>query len=167
MLTVAELRAAVTAATDPIVQHSQIAMGLREKYDPAQTALSALAAGGLSGVLNAAPEAVSALVRAIGLKSGKPEAKVTIEDVAATLERDREFLMDASRVDPRLRVFLPDAMQRALAESGIRPMDFTGKPAKGMVYVGPEVTADDRQLESWVEEGVSFASSLPPKPKRG
>src|SRR5262245_28761043 len=60
----------------------------------------------------------------------------------------------------------PEDAERALAETGIRPMDFTGKPMQGMVYVGPEVTADDRELQSWVEEGVSFASSLPPKPKK-
>ncbi len=31
----------------------------------------------------------------------------------------------------------PDDAERALSEEGVRPMDFTGKPMKGMVYVAP------------------------------
>jgi TfoX/Sxy family transcriptional regulator of competence genes len=61
----------------------------------------------------------------------------------------------------------PEDAERALAEEGVRAMDFTGKPMKGMIYVGSEVTADDEGLAAWVEEGVAFASSLPPKPKKG
>jgi TfoX/Sxy family transcriptional regulator of competence genes len=60
----------------------------------------------------------------------------------------------------------PDDAARALEEDGVRPMDFTGRPSKGIVYVSSEVTSDDGRLASWVEEGVAFASSLPPKPKK-
>lgn len=60
----------------------------------------------------------------------------------------------------------PEDAERAVAEDGVRPMDFTGRPMKGMVYVGAEQTADDARLASWVEEGVGFAASLPPKPKK-
>jgi hypothetical protein len=67
--------------------------------------------------------------------------------------------------DLMVRLSHEDA-ERALSEEGVRPMDFTGRPSKGMIYVGPEVTADDEALASWVEEGVGFASSLPPKPKK-
>ena len=31
----------------------------------------------------------------------------------------------------------PDAYDAALKKAGTRPMDFTGRPLKGMVYVGP------------------------------
>ncbi len=60
----------------------------------------------------------------------------------------------------------PEEAERALDEEGVRPMDFTGKPMKGMVYVGPEVTADDDTLASLVDAAVGFASSLPPKKKK-
>jgi TfoX/Sxy family transcriptional regulator of competence genes len=52
---------------------------------------------------------------------------------------------------------------RALAEPHVRPMDFTGKPLRGMVYVGPEAIRSDDELASWVEMGADRAASLPPK----
>ena len=52
---------------------------------------------------------------------------------------------------------------QALAEEGVRPFDFTGKPMKTTVYVSPERTADDTGLAEWVEAGADYAASLPPK----
>jgi TfoX/Sxy family transcriptional regulator of competence genes len=59
----------------------------------------------------------------------------------------------------------PEDADRALAEPHTRPMDFTGKPAKNMVYVDPEGTASDEELAKWVEAGADYAMSLPPKPR--
>lgn len=57
--------------------------------------------------------------------------------------------------------------EAALARPGVRPMDFTGKPMKGFVFVGADGLKTERALKGWVDRGVSFASSLPPKnPKR-
>jgi TfoX/Sxy family transcriptional regulator of competence genes len=56
-----------------------------------------------------------------------------------------------------------DESEKALAEDGVRPFDFTGKPMKNIVYVSPERTADDAGLAEWVETGADFAASLPPK----
>jgi TfoX/Sxy family transcriptional regulator of competence genes len=53
--------------------------------------------------------------------------------------------------------------ERALAEGGVRPFDFTGKPMRNIVYVSPERTSDDDGLSEWVDAGAEFASSLPPK----
>ncbi|WP_226645438.1 TfoX/Sxy family protein [Microbulbifer variabilis] len=55
----------------------------------------------------------------------------------------------------------PDNYQDALAERYTRPMDFTGRPLKGMVYV--EEDAVEQDLDQWVNRGVEFAGSLPPK----
>ncbi|MDP5209088.1 MULTISPECIES: TfoX/Sxy family protein [unclassified Microbulbifer] len=55
----------------------------------------------------------------------------------------------------------PDHYQEALAERYTRPMDYTGRPLKGMVYVEEDAVAED--LDSWVNRGVQFAGSLPPK----
>ncbi len=57
----------------------------------------------------------------------------------------------------------PDQYDEALAQPHARPMDFTGRPMKGMVYVGPEGHRRDEHLKEWVLRGVDFASSLPPK----
>jgi TfoX/Sxy family transcriptional regulator of competence genes len=53
--------------------------------------------------------------------------------------------------------------EQALAEDGVRPFDFTGRPMKTTVYVEPERTSDDGGLAEWVEAGAGFAASLPPK----
>ena len=61
----------------------------------------------------------------------------------------------------------PEEGEAALAEPGARPMDFTGKPMKGFVFVCADGLKSERMLQSWVDRGVAFASSLPPKkPKR-
>jgi TfoX/Sxy family transcriptional regulator of competence genes len=61
----------------------------------------------------------------------------------------------------------PDEGEEALAQPGARPMDFTGKPMKGFVFVSADHLKTKRMLQRWVDRGVAFASSLPPKkPKR-
>ena len=57
----------------------------------------------------------------------------------------------------------PDAYDEALAQPAARLMDFTGRPMKGMVFVGPEGYESDEGLRSWVERGVEYALSLPAK----
>jgi TfoX/Sxy family transcriptional regulator of competence genes len=57
----------------------------------------------------------------------------------------------------------PGEAEWALAEPHTRPMDFTGKPMRGMVFVDSAGTATDDDLASWVEAGADFAASLPPK----
>ncbi|HEX3241871.1 MAG TPA: TfoX/Sxy family protein [Solirubrobacterales bacterium] len=57
----------------------------------------------------------------------------------------------------------PADAERALSEPHTRPMDFTGKPAKNMVFVDAEGTASDADLAGWVDAGADFAASLPPK----
>jgi TfoX/Sxy family transcriptional regulator of competence genes len=56
-----------------------------------------------------------------------------------------------------------DESVKALAEPGVRQFDFTGRPAKGIVFVSPERTADDESLAGWVEAGAGYAASLPAK----
>ena len=42
-------------------------------------------------------------------------------------------------------------------------MDFTGRPMKGMAFVGPEGYVSDEQLRRWVEQTLDYARSLPAK----
>ena len=57
----------------------------------------------------------------------------------------------------------PDAYPRAISMRGARPMDFTGRPSKGMVYVGAGALASQGELVDWVRRGLDYATSLPPK----
>lgn len=56
----------------------------------------------------------------------------------------------------------PDAYEDALEQRGAKPRDFTGRPMKSMVYVGPGGYAG-RFLRSWVQRGLDFVGSLPAK----
>jgi hypothetical protein len=55
----------------------------------------------------------------------------------------------------------PDEGDAALAQPGVRPMDFTSRPMKGFVFVGPEGLKTERMLIGWVSRGVAFASTPP------
>jgi TfoX/Sxy family transcriptional regulator of competence genes len=57
----------------------------------------------------------------------------------------------------------PERYDDALARPGTRPMDFTGRPMKGMVYVEATAVATDAKLRAWVEVAVGFAGELPAK----
>lgn len=57
----------------------------------------------------------------------------------------------------------PDRFEAALASPGARLMDFTGRPSKGMAFVGPEGYGTDEQLRVWVEQTLDYARSLPSK----
>jgi TfoX/Sxy family transcriptional regulator of competence genes len=59
----------------------------------------------------------------------------------------------------------PEAYEDALKKPFARPMDFTGKPMAGYVYVAPKGTTDDDVLEGWVRQGLKFASTLTDKKK--
>lgn len=57
----------------------------------------------------------------------------------------------------------PDAHEDALARPHARPMDFSGRPMVGMVYVAPDGFEEDDDLRAWVDRGLRFVRSLPPK----
>lgn len=56
-----------------------------------------------------------------------------------------------------------DGYGDALARPDARPMDFTGRPLVGMVYVDPRGYETTRALERWIELGLRFVDSLPPR----
>ena len=56
-----------------------------------------------------------------------------------------------------------DGQGEALAQPGARPMDFTGRPMKSMVFVSPGGTKTDVSLKAWVKRGLAFSKTLPDK----
>jgi len=44
-----------------------------------------------------------------------------------------------------------------------REMDFTGRSMRGMVYVDPDGISEDDDLAVWLQRGLTYAESLPPK----
>jgi len=57
----------------------------------------------------------------------------------------------------------PDRHQEALARRHDRPMDFTGRPLRGFVFVDPEGLRARRDLKRSVDPGVLFVRTLPEK----
>ena len=55
-----------------------------------------------------------------------------------------------------------DGLEDALDQPHARPMDFTGRPMKGFVFVDARAVGD-RVLRQWIQRGVTFAESLPAK----
>jgi hypothetical protein len=45
------------------------------------------------------------------------------------------------------------------------PMDFTGKPLKGFVFVLPPGCATQRAVEAWVKRALAFVATLPARKK--
>jgi hypothetical protein len=60
----------------------------------------------------------------------------------------------------------PDRYAESLAEPHVRPMDFTGTPMKGYVFVGPKGCGTDAAVRPWVALGDAFAATLPKKKAR-
>jgi hypothetical protein len=55
---------------------------------------------------------------------------------------------------------------QALRRPHTRPMDFTGKPMKSMIYVSPFGTDSDQALAAWVQLAVRLAQTAPGKESR-
>ena len=57
----------------------------------------------------------------------------------------------------------PGGAAAALTQPAVRPLDMAGRPMKGWVLVEPDGLQSEQDLQGWVEQGVAFARSLPPK----
>jgi TfoX/Sxy family transcriptional regulator of competence genes len=60
----------------------------------------------------------------------------------------------------------PGRYAEALAEPHVRPMDFTGRPLAGYVYVAPPGIRTKAALARWIDRGMTFVASLPAKVTR-
>ena len=60
----------------------------------------------------------------------------------------------------------PERCEAALGEAHVRPMDFTGRPMDGYVYVGPGGSRTVKAVEKWVERGADFVITLGRKPAK-
>ena len=77
------------------------------------------------------------------------------------------FMLDGNMccgiVGDRLMLRLgAELAEKALQRPHVHPMDFTGRPMTGMVYVAPEGLRG-KALRSRVEQAAGFVRTLPPK----
>jgi TfoX/Sxy family transcriptional regulator of competence genes len=57
----------------------------------------------------------------------------------------------------------PDNSDDLLKKSGVESLVMRGRPMAGWLRVDADSVRTKQQLSSWVDRGVSFARSLPPK----
>jgi len=90
-----------------------------------------------------------------------PRADVTEKKMFGGLA----FLLDGKtfcgivKADLMVRVG-PERYEAALAEAHARPMDFTGRPLKGYVFVAPDGSRTVKAVKMWVEKGTTFVATL-------
>ncbi len=56
-----------------------------------------------------------------------------------------------------------EAYEDCLALPHTRQFDITGRPMTGWVMVSSEGYQSDAELKSWLQRGIDFAKTLPPK----
>ena len=86
------------------------------------------------------------------LLNGNTPALASGASVACGVNKD-DFIV---RVDP-------EKNSAFLRKAHVRPFDMTGRPMKGWLVVEADGVKTDKQLSTWVKEGVDFALTLPPK----
>lgn len=57
----------------------------------------------------------------------------------------------------------PAASDELCSHPGVELAVMRGRPMDGWLRVSPEAIASDDELERWVQVGVEYAASLPPK----
>jgi hypothetical protein len=57
----------------------------------------------------------------------------------------------------------PEYQEKAMRMKHVRPMDFTGEPMKGMIYVLPRGIKTKAGLEKWIGRAMDFVKTLPDK----
>ena len=50
----------------------------------------------------------------------------------------------------------PDVYEVALRKKGCREMNFTGRPMKGFVFIGPKGTSNKKDLDYWIDLALDF-----------
>jgi hypothetical protein len=57
----------------------------------------------------------------------------------------------------------PEQTPKAMRKQHVRAMDFTGRPMKGYVLVGPAGIRTEAMLRKWVAATLEFVETLPPR----
>jgi TfoX/Sxy family transcriptional regulator of competence genes len=105
-------------------------------------------------------ERLAERVRAILGEEAKVEERKMFGGLAFLVGGHMACGVEKSRLMLRIG---PEAYEAALGEPHVLPMDFTGRPLRGFVYVEPEGVRAKPQLVRWVRRAVAFAETQPAK----
>ena len=99
--------------------------------------------------------------RAIGEQSDITERKMF---GGLTFLRDGRMCCGIVGQDLMVRVTEAE-MPAVMRQRHVRPMDFTGKPLRGFVFVAPQGFSTAATLKAWIARGLRFAGG-PEAPRR-
>lgn len=57
----------------------------------------------------------------------------------------------------------PDDYEAFLQREGVLPMEFTGRPMRGFVFIDAEKTTTTAAVRRWIQPALAYVQSLPPK----
>jgi TfoX/Sxy family transcriptional regulator of competence genes len=60
----------------------------------------------------------------------------------------------------------PEKYEELMEKEGCRPMDFTGKPMKGYVFVDKDVLKTKKQLQYWINLALEYNKIAKPSKKK-
>lgn len=99
--------------------------------------------------------------RAVLAKRGaKPSEKHMFGGVAFMHRGHMAFGVESDRLMVRVGA---DRHDDALKQPHVEPMDFTGRPMRGFVFVTPKGVRNEAALASWIELALEVAETAPPK----
>lgn len=91
--------------------------------------------------------------RAFGATRTKFEEKRMMGGLCFMVEGKMCVGVDKSRLMARID---PDGYEAALRGKGCVPMDFTGRPLRGFVFIDPAGLATDTDLNHWLKLALAF-----------
>jgi TfoX/Sxy family transcriptional regulator of competence genes len=78
---------------------------------------------------------------------------------------DGKMFVGVTNNDLMVRVG-PEGYEAALARPHVRPMDFTGRPLTGFVFVAASGARTSKMVSEWVRRSLTFVDTLPAKKPR-
>jgi len=99
-------------------------------------------------------EALEQRVRGFFKRQGiKPEVKRMMGGLCFMVKGKMCVGVEKSRLMARIG---PDAYASALKRKGCRPMDFTGRPMRGFVFVALDGLGSEEELAYWLELALAY-----------
>lgn len=90
-----------------------------------------------------------------------PDPEVTEKEMFGGLAFMRAGKMFCGIVKDELMVRVgPERYEESLAKAHVRPMDLTGRPMNGYVFVGSSGCRTEKAVRAWVEMGAAFVATL-------
>lgn len=78
---------------------------------------------------------------------------------------DGKMFCGVAKEDLMVRVG-PARHEEALARPHVRPMDFTGRPMNGYVFVSPAGSRTEKAVKFWMDWSTAFVATVKKKPAR-